>query len=245
MNKITIGFIISFLASFSTLFGTFLIFIPSKYQDRIISFSLAFSAGVMIIISFFSLIPEAFHYLARNFSFIVVAIFFVVGIIISSSIDFLISKKQNNNTLYRLGLISILVLILHNIPEGITSFLTTTSNVKLGLTLSLGIALHNIPEGIAIAIPIYYSTFNKWKAINYTAISGFSELLGAILAYIFLIRYLNFFLIGIILIITAGVMFHISVYELLPNSIKYNSDEFAIIGFFSGIVLMLITLIIL
>ena len=37
--------------------------------------------------------------------------------------------------------------------------------------ICLAIALHNIPEGISIAVPIYYSTGSKFKAIIYTLLS--------------------------------------------------------------------------
>ena len=64
-----------------------------------------------------------------------------------------------------------LAIILHNIPEGIATFITTTNNVKLGVALTIAIALHNIPEGISISIPIYYSTNSKLKSFIYTFIS--------------------------------------------------------------------------
>lgn len=64
-----------------------------------------------------------------------------------------------------------LAIILHNIPEGIATFMATTSNIKLGIALTLAIAFHNIPEGISISVPIYYSSNSKKKAFNYTLIS--------------------------------------------------------------------------
>ncbi len=57
-----------------------------------------------------------------------------------------------------------LAIVLHNIPEGIVTFLSASTNQKLGLSLALAISFHNIPEGISIAIPIYFSTKNKKKA---------------------------------------------------------------------------------
>lgn len=118
--------------------------------------------------------------------------------------------------------------------------MTTTSNTKLGLTLSLAIALHNIPEGISIAVPIYYSTKNLKKAFFYTLLSGFSETLGAFLALIFLKNYINDFIIGIILIITAGIMLHISLFELFPNAKIYKENKLTTAGITLGIIIMYI-----
>ena len=167
-------------------------------------------------------------------------IFITIGIITSSNIDKKVNKYISNSKLYKLGIISIIALILHNIPEGITTFISTSSNIKLGITLSLAIALHNIPEGIAIAIPIFYSTKSKKRAIIYTAISGFSELFGAILAYLFLSKYINNFILSLILALTAGIMLHISIYELLPSSLDYKKNKVTIISFIIGFCIMLL-----
>ncbi len=80
-----------------------------------------------------------------------------------------------------------IVLILHNLPEGIATFLSSYHNTSLGIKLSIAIMLHNIPEGISIAVPIYYATKNrKKKAIKATLLSGLSEPVGALLAFVFL-----------------------------------------------------------
>jgi len=243
MNHIILSFLIAFLAGISTLFGILPTFISLSKQNKVIAFSLAFSAGVMIIVSFFSLIPEAFHYLNTYLSFpiiLIFLIFFVLGIILSLSIDTTISKRFNNNTLYRLGIVSVFALVLHNIPEGVTTFITTSNNIKLGVMLSIAIALHNIPEGIAIAVPIYYATSNRLKALIYTTISGFSELLGAILAYLFLSKYITPFLMFVVLTITSGIMIHISFVELLPNSISYTENRYSLLGILLGCFVMFI-----
>ena len=139
-----------------------------------------------------------------------------------------------------MGLISIIALCLHNIPEGITTFISTSSNVRLGITLSIAIALHNIPEGISIAVPIYFATGSHKRSFWYTLLSGFSELLGAVLAYLFIARYVNNFILSLILGVTAGIMIHISAYELLPNSLAYKKRKDTILSFLLGVLVMFI-----
>ena len=243
MNNTILSFIIPFLAGISTTIGYLPTYISKKYQDIIISFSLSFSSAVMFTISILSLIPESFNYLERNLSFITIIIILIwinIGIIISLFIDKKLEKKIDNSSLYKLGILSIIALVLHNIPEGITTYLTTSNNIKLGISLSLAIALHNIPEGIAIAIPIYYSTNSRKKAFIYTLISGFSEFLGAILAHIFLKDIINNFLLSIILSITAGIMIHLSIFDLLPNSLSYKKTKVTLLGTILGILIILI-----
>ena len=68
-----------------------------------------------------------------------------------------------------------IAIILHNVPEGIATFVATNSDVSLGISLAIAIAMHNIPEGISISIPIYYSTGSRKKAVLYTCISALSD----------------------------------------------------------------------
>ena len=76
-------------------------------------------------------------------------------------LDNYIDKYNKENSLYKVGLLSMIAIILHNIPEGIVTFIVSNSNIILGLSICIAIALHNIPEGISIAIPLYYSTKSK------------------------------------------------------------------------------------
>lgn len=239
-----LSFLITTLAGISTMVGIFPIFMKNKSKNVIIPFSLAFSAGVMLAISIFSLIPEATVLLKEKFlsipTFLLVAIFIVMGILFSSTIDKKIEEKFTNDALYKLGIISVIVLMLHNIPEGITTFISSQANLSLGITLSLGIALHNIPEGISIAVPIYYATGSKKKAILYTLVSGFSELFGAVVAYFFLAPYITSFGLAIVLAIAAGIMIHISIYELLPVSWSYRTPKPSTLAFILGFIVMLL-----
>lgn len=213
-------FIITFISGISTLFGVIPTYINSKYKYYIIKFSLLFSSIVMIYVSMFSLVPEAINYIGisfKNIVFLIILIF--VGIIISKYIDKCINMLSSNS-LYKLGIINLLVLMLHNIPEGIITFLASSNNIKLGINIAIAIALHNIPEGISIAIPIYYATSNRRLSFIYTFISGFSELFGGVISYVFLNRYINNNTLFIILSITSGIMIYLALFELLPNALK-------------------------
>ena len=235
------AFLFSTIAGLSTLFGYFFIFFNNK-GDRVVISSLSFAAGVMVCVSFVDLIPEGFIYFSSIFNgfpaIIILFIFFIIGIIVS---DFF-GKHMNSGEgeLYRVGIVSMIVIVLHNIPEGIATFLSTQNNFKLGLSLSIAIAFHNIPEGISISVPIYYSTNSKIKAFFYVLISSLSEPFGAFIAFLFLHGFNNFIM-GIFMGIIAGIMFYISFYELLPSSYKYKSRGRMLFYFMIGFLFILIT----
>lgn len=240
-----IPFIISFLAGCSTLIGYFFIYINND-SNRILISSLGFASGVMLLISIYDLIPSSFNLISNSFYFIpsliISFIFIIIGIIISMSIDkYMPDNKYNDSKLFRVGMISMLAIIIHNIPEGIATFLTSSHNLKLGITLAIALALHNIPEGISVSIPIYYSTGSKRRAFLYTFISGMSEFAGAVIASLFLTDLANDLYMGCLYAIIAGIMMHISIYELLPTSLKYNNKKLTFIYFIIGIIFMFIS----
>ena len=239
-----IPFLLTFLAGFSTMIGTIPIFLKRQSEKILIS-SLGFAAGVMITISVTDLLPNAFSSLQDSYlffpTFLIVAICFCIGVIFSFTVDhYLPQEKVEYGRLYQVGIISCLAIIMHNIPEGIITYLTSEANLHLGITLTLAIALHNIPEGISISVPIYYSTGSRKKALFYTFISGISEPFGAFLAFIFLAPFVNSFVMGLLYAFIAGIMVHISVYELLPEAHSYQKYEIVILSFLLGCGFMLL-----
>lgn len=243
MEQSTYAFILSTLAGLSTLLGTIFIFFPTKRKETILISSLSFAAGVMLTVSFSDLIPTSISSLKQVLypipSILIGMISFVIGIILSMTIDQKMPEQQNH--LKRVGLIAMLAIILHNIPEGIATYLTSSNNMKLGITLTIAIALHNIPEGISISIPIYYATKNKGRAFLYTLISGLSEPFGGIIAALFLSQWITPAMMGILYAIIAGIMTHIALYELLPTSWKYQQTKKTITFFILGIIVMLLS----
>lgn len=241
MNSIIFAFIVTTVAGLSTMLGIIPIYIKFKDTDKIICMALAFASGIMFSVSINSLIPESYDLLKENLNtnkvIILMILFFLIGVLLTSFIDKIFKKIDNK--LYKIGIINMLALMIHNIPEGILTFSTTTANISLGLTLALSIMFHNIPEGLSISIPIYYSTNSKKKAVLYTAISGFSEVLGAILTYLFLFKYINNYFIGIVLSLTTGIMIYISMFELLKNSFEYKKKRISYLFFLIGFIFMI------
>lgn len=233
------AFLLTTLAGLSTLLGTIPILI--KQNKNIIISSLSFAAGVMLTVSIIDLIPEGINYLNNIYkpfpTILILSIFITLGIIISMTIDNYLNNREGE--LYKIGIISMLAIILHNIPEGIATYLSTESNFKLGLSLAIAIALHNIPEGISIALPIYYGLKSRGKALIYTLFSALSEPLGALLAYLFLSKIITNNIMGILMGLIAGIMIQISIYELLPTSLKFKNKKLTILSFILGILFMI------
>ena len=244
MDKIYFSFLLTILAGISTCLGYFIIYIKKSNHNKIIVSSLSFASGVMICTSIIDLVPESIKLISNYFGLIgTITLSFlsiILGIVLSMIIDYFVPDNMMvpNKKLFRTGILSMITIILHNIPEGIATFMAASNNISLGISLAIAIAMHNIPEGITISVPIYYSTEKKKIALLYTLISALSEPFGALIAYIFLKDIINDLILGIILSLIAGVMLQISLRTLLPNTKMYNDNKRVIIYFIIGIIFM-------
>ena len=234
-------FLLCLLAGLSTLLGSLFIFIKGN-KENIIKCALAFASGVMLSVSVFDLIPESltmFQSVTKNSIFLSIMSFIIIGLIIPLFIDKILpTKLDQNSKLYKLGIFTMIAIIIHNLPEGMITYITADHNLKLGITIAIAIAMHNLPEGISIAIPVYYATKNKKKVVGLTFISGMSEPLGAILAFLFLKPVINNTIMGALFAIIAGIMTYISIIELLPAALQYKEKKKTILSFLIGILFM-------
>ena len=244
--NILVPLLISTIAGLSTTLGAFLIFLKIKEKNinKFIAFCLSFSIAIMIGISLTDLIPESFLTLTNENGkkgMITALTTFLLGILLIKSFIILINKqKKNTSSLYKLGILNMLALMIHNFPEGIATFLSAYQNMELGIKLGIAIMLHNIPEGIAIAIPVYYSTKNKKKALKKAFLSGLAEPLGALLAFLFLKNFVTKNFLSVILLLVAGIMITISIEEMYPEVIKYKEKRLFYLGIGIGTILVLI-----
>ena len=241
--------LISTIAGLSTILGSLVIFFKLKtyFINKFITLCLSFSLAIMIGISITDLIPESTYIIITNYKLfkgiIICLTTFLVGIFLILWINKKISQKEwGSKDLYKLGILNMIALMLHNLPEGIATFMSSYKNINLGIKLSIAIMLHNIPEGISIAVPIYYATKNKKDAIKKTFISGLAEPLGALLAFIFFHKYITYKLISIILIFVAGIMITLSIDELLPKAIRYEESKYLKVGIIIGVIIIIINL---
>ena len=238
------AFLISTLAGMSTLLGGIIIFfkIDKNKINKFITFCLSFSIAIMIGISITDLIPSSLFTILLEYKITKALITIFLSLTLGSISVFIINKliKDNNDSLYKLGILSMIALLLHNFPEGIATFIGSVQDINLGLKLSLAIMFHNIPEGISIAVPIYYATKSKKKALTTTLLSGLAEPMGALIAYLFLKNYITNTMISIVLLFVAGIMITLSIEEMLPKALSYKENKHIYLGLIIGIVLIII-----
>ena len=145
---------------------------------------------------------------------------------------------------WRLGILMMVTLTLHNFPEGLAVVVSALSSKKLGMIICIAIGLHNIPEGLTIATPIYAATGDRRHAFLMATASGLSEPLGALTALLFLRPYMlrNPNIVGYSMCAVGGIMTAVSCKELIPEGLAYDRPWHFWGGFFAGVLVMAATL---
>lgn len=274
MNGITGALLMTLIAGAATGLGGALVLFKKKLSSNFLAGALGISAGVMIFISLAELFPEAQEMaqltgIPHGKALVLVSFFVGMGLI--TLIDFAIPEYENpheasglsldehtpaidiletagnEKALKRLGIMSALAIAVHNFPEGMATFIGALNDPEMGAGITFAIAIHNIPEGISVAIPIYYATKSKAKALLYATVSGLSEPIGAAVCY-GATELLGLELTGnspvfpLVLAAVAGIMIYISLDELLPTAEKYGRHHVAIAGVVGGMAIMGISL---
>ncbi|MBP5343059.1 ZIP family metal transporter [bacterium] len=153
------------------------------------------------------------------------------------------SHVKNNQNLFIAGLIMMLAIALHNLPEGMVIGASYAKEEDLianifsgsGFLIALVIALHNIPEGMAVSVPLISGGMKKLKAIFLTALSGLPTVIGAVLGY--LLGGLGEVSLLISLGFASGAMLYVIFGELLPESILMWKSKLPALALFVGVIL--------
>jgi len=250
MNS-TIGFalLLSALAGLSTTVGSLLGIFIRKPGPRFMTLTLGFSAGAMILVSFVELLPggiEAVGFAPAHLAFFggMVAMFLVDALIPH---DYMAEhhhteEEKRQGQLLKTGLFVALGIGIHNFPEGIASFAGALESRELGMAIAFAVAVHNIPEGLAVSAPIYAATGSRGKAFLWSFLSGLAEPVGAGLAALVLMPFLNETVLGIVLSAVAGIMVFISLDELVPVARSFGEEHLSIVGVVVGMAVMALSL---
>ncbi|MBL7183931.1 MAG: zinc transporter ZupT [Anaerolineae bacterium] len=250
MNS-TIGFalLLSALAGLSTTVGSLLGIFIRKPGPRFMTLTLGFSAGAMILVSFVELLPggiEAVGFALAHLAFFggMVAMFLVDALIPH---DYMAEhhhteEEKRQGQLLKTGLFVALGIGIHNFPEGMASFAGALESRELGTAIAFAVAVHNIPEGLAVSAPIYAATGSRGKAFLWSFLSGLAEPVGAGLAALVLMPFLNETVLGIVLAAVAGIMVFISLDELVPVARSFGEEHLSIVGVVAGMVVMALSL---
>jgi zinc transporter, ZIP family len=267
-DALLLAFAVTAGAGLATGIGAGIGLFARRTNHLFLALALAFSAGVMLYVSFVEILPKSLGFLEAEpgdaEGLLQMSLAFLGGLIVMALLYRVLPDlelptpsqpavaetagvvRQDNpgqKVLLRAGLLVALAVTLHNFPEGIATFFLTLDDPSVGLAVGVAIAIHNIPEGIAVAVPLYFALGRRGPAFALGLVSGLAEPLGALLGYWILAPFISDTVLGVLFAAVAGVMVYISLDSLLPAARQYGKGQVVIYGVIAGMSIMAASLI--
>ena len=247
-------FITLFIPLVGTSLGSAMVFLlKDKISPKTEKSLLGFAAGVMIAASVWSLLIPSINMAETQgiISWLPAAVGFLCGIGFLLLLDELIPHLGSNKPE---GLPSklpkctmmLFAVMLHNIPEGMTTGVALAGSASkdagisatAALALAIGIALQNFPEGAIVSMPLRSEGMGKGKAFLLGTVSGVVEPIAGFFTMLFAAKVTA--LLPYLLAFAAGAMIYVVVEELVPEAQAGEHSNTGTITTAIGFVVMMI-----
>ncbi len=227
-------------------------FFPDK--NKLMKLSTGITFIIMLYLIIFDLFPEIyeiFNPFQEPKYFLLIIIFAILGFAILKLLDFFIPEhthhhqegddhlKEHSDHLFHIGLLTSVSLLIHNLLEGISIYVTALNNFKSGVIMAITVGLHNIPLGTEIMVSInstHEKTFLK-KCIYF--LLPISSFLGAFILYLLHIE-LGVMVEGCLLSLTLGMLVYICFCELWQEVRENSKTKEMKVGIIIGVLLSII-----
>lgn len=247
LNWIAIG--ATLFAGLSTGLGALPIYFKKEIDKNLLELGMGFSAGIMLVASFVSLImpglEEAKNIFNAHGALLVVLAGILMGYLMIIFIhDYLphehIFKKSDmgHQNRYSKKILIVLAIALHNFPEGLAVGVGFgTGDDSGGLALALAISMQNMPEGLVVALALLSEGASKNKAFLMALCSGLVEPFAALIG--FLTTQSSALALPMALGFAGGAMLFVICQEMFPELFRQGHERRATIGVIVGIMAML------
>ena len=236
---------ITFLLGLFLVVGIIFSFFLNK-KRRVLDYIFALAFSLLIMLMVFDLLKESLETFGKLYLFIIFAllgflIFKILDQFIPDHHDHVKSSKEIKENIHHIGLLSIIVLIIHNIIEGMAIYFVTLSDLSLGLMMSIGVGIHNLPLGVMIGS--VYSESSEKKSLTIPMILlSISTFLGGLIPFLLKLTSASNIFMGILLSLVLGMLFYLVFFELFPKVKDTKNKDMTIYGLISGVLIFLLTL---
>jgi ZIP family zinc transporter len=180
---------------------------------------LGFSAGAVIGLAFFDLLPAALELSAKVYSQREIATMAGLGFLIYYIIDWAIlffdtlARKKNYGGLR--GGIAALCLSFHSFLDGVTIGLAFKVSAEVGLLVAIAVIIHDFADGVNTTNVITRGKGSYRSAMLWLAVNSVAPILGAGSTFYF---QLTNGTLGVIMALIAGSFLYLGASDFIPES---------------------------
>ena len=216
--------IFSFIIFLFILLGGFL---AIKLKDKI-HYIISFTAGILLAVVFFEIIPEIFNIsVEKNMDIIKPLIALIIGFMFIHILEKVAVLHHHHEEEYAehkhplVGMASALGLAFHSFLDGVGIGLGFQVDYRVGILIALAILAHGFSDGLNTASLMMINKNTMKRTIGFLLMDAIAPILGVLATLIFvipesfLVLYLGFF---------AGFILYISASDLLPEAHSQHSS---------------------
>ncbi len=230
------------LLAFATFFSTFAGGITAIKNRKRLHYILGFTAGVILGVVAFDVLPEMFDLIhANNFDATYAMVALVVGFLLFHIVEKILLIHHAHENEYgkhkhpHVGLMSAIALSGHSFLDGVGIGLGFQVDPAVGVAVAIAVIGHDFADGLNTVSLMLAHKNNMKKTIAMLGVDALAPILGAASTLLFqltdfqLVIYLGFF---------AGFLLYIGISDILPQAHEDNSSRLTIFLTVLGATLM-------
>lgn len=215
---------ISIATFIATLLGGFL---ALRFRDKL-HLILGFSAGAVLAVAFFDLIPESIE-LAKSFHDVstvstIIAVGFFVYLILDRWVFLHVHNDEHEVPVgvQKRGILGASTLCVHSLFDGIAIGLAFQVSISVGIVVAIAVLIHDFSDGVNTINIILKNNGDRKEAFIWLFVDAIAPVVGIISTMFFT---LNQSVLAMILSLFAGFFLYIGASDLIPES-HHNHPKF-------------------
>jgi len=185
-----------------------------RFKDRL-HLVLGFSAGAVLGVAFFDLLPEAFDLGGKFYSLSTITTFIAIGFFIYLLLDRLIFFHNHNHEHEERGTLGAGSLSAHSLLDGIAIGLAFQVSTAVGAIVAVAVLVHDFSDGINTVGFILKNKGSRKSAFKWLALDAVAPVVGVLSTFFFT---LPESMLGIVLAVFCGFFLYIGASDLIPES---------------------------
>jgi len=183
MNNLSWAIAASISVSLISLIGIFSLMIKEDWLKSFLIIVIGFSAGGLIGGAFFHLLPEALHETDAQIVSIYIVMGFIAFLLLEKYLHWR-HCHEGVCSVHAFTYLNLIGDGIHNFTDGLVIGTSFILDIHFGLITSLVIILHEIPQEIGDFGVLLYGGFSKYKALFCNFITALTCIAGTIIGYI-------------------------------------------------------------